>query len=101
MKSHLKRISYSDSGAGYKRPSRWYERKIEADLKEEEEEIDPLEEVDLDPRKEKEDLMFPRKDLLWQSMCITLAQLEMQVTMLQLPISGSTALKESMSMLVI
>ena len=53
---------------------RWCGRK-EVDLKEEEEEIDPLEEVDLDPRKEKEDLMSPRRKPLWQSMCVTLAQL--------------------------
>ena len=60
---------------------------MEEDLKEEVEEINPQEEADPDPRKEKEDLMSPRRKLLWQSMCVTLAQLEMLVTTLQLPIS--------------
>ena len=43
-----------------------------------------MEEVDLDPRKEKEDPMSPRKELLWQTIYITLAQPEMQVTILRL-----------------
>ena len=62
-------------------------RKIEEDLKEEEGEIDPLEEVDLDPRKEKEDPMSPRRELLWQTMYVTSAQPEMQVTILRLQTS--------------
>ena len=37
------------------RHTRWHGHKIEEDLNEEEEEIDPLEEVDLDPGEEKED----------------------------------------------
>ena len=89
-------IKYFDSGY-----TRWYGRKIEADLKEEEGEIDPLEEVDLDPRKEKEDPMSPRRELLWQTIYITLAQPEMQVTILRLQTSLSTTSKENISMLVI
>ena len=61
---------------------RWHGHKIEEDLNEEEE-IDLQEEVDQDPRKEKEDLMSPRRMLLWQSMCVTLAQPEMQAIVLQ------------------
>ena len=73
---------------------------MEEDLKEEEEETDPLEEVDLDPRKEKEDLMSPRRELLWQIMCVTLAQPEMQATTSQSQISLSTTSKENVLMLV-
>ena len=79
-------------------------RRIEEDIKEEEEEIDqgidPLEEVDLDPGEEIEDLMSPRRRLLWQSMCIMLVQPEMQVTTLQLQISLSTTSRENAPMLV-
>ena len=91
----LKSVWCSDSGDH----TRWCERKMEEHLKEEEE-MGPLEEVDLDPRKEKEDPMSPRRRLLWQSMCVTLAQQEMQVIASQSQISSSTALKGIVLMLV-
>ena len=53
---------------------------LECKEEEEEEETDLVEEADLDPRKEKEDQMSPRRRPLWQNMFIMLAQPEMQVT---------------------
>ena len=73
----------------------WCECKIEEDLREEVEEIDPLEEVDLDPRKEKEDPVSPRRRLLWQNTCVMSVQPEMQVITLQSPTSSSTTSNEN------
>ena len=78
---------------------RWHERRTEEDLNKEEE-IGLWEDADPDPRKEKEDPMSPRRELLWQSMCVMLAQPEMQAIVLQSPTSLSTASKENVWMQV-